>query len=276
MILTLSSIPPRFGLLEPTLRRLLQQTAEIDAIELYIPRSYRRYPEWDGTLPEVPEPVRIVRCEEDLGPATKVLFAAQAYRGQDLDLLLCDDDRRYRPNWAQAFIDARAKHPDYCLAIAGFEANRYRQSRMKDRPQPRALPRRALLDPGFMAQMLWEFAFPPVDRKVLHDPPRRRFRRSGYIDCFEGLGGALVKPDFFDDEVFDIPPVLWTVDDVWLSGHLARRGIPIWVIADEFDTQHTPAGTTDALYQSEIEGARRNEANRRCIAYFREHYGIWP
>ena len=34
-----------------------------------------------GGLPEVPEGVRIVRVEEDLGPATKVLPAAQAWRG---------------------------------------------------------------------------------------------------------------------------------------------------------------------------------------------------
>lgn len=276
LIVSLSSIPSRFDLLEPTLNCLLRQTAPVDRIELYIPHSYRRFPDWDGTLPRVPEGVDIIRCEADLGPATKVLYAAKRYRGQDVDILLCDDDRRYPPHWAQIYVDARKGHPGVCLAIAGFEADRYGQSRMQGRPQPRARRRSRAMDLGFQVRMAWEFVFPPVERKYLREPTRRLFRHSGYVDCFEGFAGAMVRPEFFDDAAFDIPPVVWTVDDVWLSGHLARMGVPIWVIAGQHDTQHTPAGISDALYMAEIEGADRDEANKRCIAYFRDTYGIWP
>lgn len=277
LVISLSSIPSRFDKLGPTLDCLLRQEAKVHRIELYIPERYRRFPDWDGVLPEVPEGVDIVRCADDLGPATKVLYAAKAYRGQtDVDILLCDDDRRYKPHWAQTYVDARVEHPDACLAIAGFEADRYGQSQMKGRKQPRAKKRSRFWDLKFKAQMVWEYLFPPVERKYLREPVRRLFRQSGYADCFEGFAGAMVKPDFFDDLAFDIPPVVWTVDDVWLSGHLARRGVPIWIIANQFDTQHTPAGISDALYMSQIEGADRDEANKRCIAYFRETYGIWP
>ncbi len=276
LIVSLSSIPSRFGLLEPTLNCLLRQSARPDRILLHIPRRYRRFPDWDGRLPEVPPGVEIVRVEEDLGPATKVLFAAQAHRGQDVDILLCDDDRRYKPHWAQTFVDARPAHPDACLAIAGFEANRYGQSAMKDRLQPRARRRSRALDLRFQAQMAWEWLFPPVERKFLREPTRQLFRQSGYVDCFEGFCGAMVRPDFFDDAAMDIPPVVWSVDDVWLSGQLARRGVPIWLIAGQHDTQHTPAGISDALYMARIEGADRDEANKRCIAYFRDTHGIWP
>lgn len=276
LIVSLSSIPSRFKLLEPTLNCLLEQDAPVDHIQLYIPQRYRRFPDWDGTLPDVPKGVEIVRCEEDLGPATKVLFAARDHRGQDVDILLCDDDRRYKRHWAQTYVDARREHPDCCLAIAGFEADRYGQSQMKNRLQPRARKRSRALDLKFQAKMVWEFLFPPVERRYLREPVRRLFRQSGYADCFEGFAGAMVRPEFFDDEAFDIPPVVWTVDDVWLSGHLARMGVPIWIIADQFDTQHTPAGISDALYLSEIEGADRDAANMRCIAYFQEKYGIWP
>lgn len=276
LIVSLSSIPPRFDLLEPTLTCLLRQEARIDHIQLYIPRAYRRFPDWDGTLPEVPRGVEIVRCDEDLGPATKVLYAARNYRGQDVDILLCDDDRRYKPHWARTYVEARADHPDCCLAIAGFEADRYGQSRMENRKQPRARRRSRGFDLKFQAKMVWEFLFPPVERRYLREPVRRLFRQSGYVDCFEGFAGAMVRPEFFDDAAFDIPPVVWTVDDVWLSGHLARMGVPIWIIADQFDTQHTPAGISEALYMSQIEGADRDAANQRCIAYFQEKYGIWP
>ncbi|MEL7114153.1 MAG: glycosyltransferase family 2 protein [Pseudomonadota bacterium] len=276
VIVTLSSIPPRFGKLEPTLNCLLAQTAQIDRILLYIPERYRRFPDWDGTLPEVPEGVEIRRVPEDIGPATKILFAAQEFRGQDVDLLLCDDDRRYKPHWAQAFLDARAAHPDAAIAIAGFEADRYGQSSMKDRPQPRAQRRSRMMDLRFQAQMVWEYLFPPVERKYLREPTRVLFRESGYVDCFEGFGGALVKPDFFDDSAFDIPDVVWAVDDVWLSGCLARKGVPIWALADQHDTQHTPAGVYDALHRATIQGADRDAANKACIAYFRDTFGVWP
>ncbi|MDJ0827498.1 MAG: glycosyltransferase family 2 protein [Rhodobacter sp.] len=276
LIVSLSSIPSRFDKLAPTLDCLRRQTAQIDRILLYIPKTYRRFPDWDGRLPEVPEGVEIVRVDRDLGPATKVLYAAQAFRGQDVDILLCDDDRRYKPHWAAAFVAARAAHPEACIAIAGFEADRYGQSRMQGRPQPRAKTRRRALDLAFQARMAWEYVFPPVERRYLREPTRRLFRQSGYVDCFEGFGGALVKPDFFDDAAFDIPDVVWAVDDVWLSGHLARKGVPIWVLADEYDTQHTPAGVTDALHKAEIDGADRDAANRAGIAYFQQTYGVWP
>ncbi|SHI58509.1 hypothetical protein SAMN05444000_10228 [Shimia gijangensis] len=276
LIVSLSSIPTRFDKLGPTLECLLSQTAKIDRIILYIPENYRRFPDWDGTLPEVPEGVEIRRVSQDLGPATKVLYATKEFRGVDCDILLCDDDRRYKSHWAQAFLDARAEHPDTCIAIAGFEADRYGQSQMLNRPQPRARRKPRALDFKFKAKMIWEFLFPPVERKYLREPTRVTFSQSGYVDCFEGFGGALMRPEFFDDAAFDIPEVIWAVDDVWLSGNLARMGVPIWALADQHDTQHTPAGISDALHKAEIEGADRDIANKTCIAHFRDTYELWP
>ena len=77
-VITLSTIPPRFAGIGPALRSLVAQRSRPEAVELYIPRSYRRFPDWGGGLPEVPEGVRIVRVDEDLGPATKILPAARA------------------------------------------------------------------------------------------------------------------------------------------------------------------------------------------------------
>ena len=276
LIVSLSSIPSRFDKLRPTLDCLLDQTAQIDRIILYIPETYRRFPDWDGVLPDVPEGVEIHRVPRDMGPATKVLYAAQEFRGQDVNLLLCDDDRRYKPGWAQAFLDAQKDHPNDCIAIAGFEADRYGQSKMLDRPQPRAVRRSRTWDLKFQAKMVWEFLFPPVDRKYLREPTRVTFKSSGYVDCFEGFGGALMKPDFFDDSSFDIPEVIWAVDDVWLSGCLAVKGVRIWALADEHDTQHTPAGVYDALHKATIEGADRDDANSACIKHFQDTHGVWP
>ena len=96
-VITLSTIPPRFSQIGPTLRSLVRQRARPEAVELYIPQSYRRFPQWGGALPEVPDGVTIIRVEEDLGPATKILPAAKAYRGQGVELIYGDDDRVFSP-----------------------------------------------------------------------------------------------------------------------------------------------------------------------------------
>jgi hypothetical protein len=85
-----------------------------------------------------------------------------------------------------------------------------------------------------------------------------------------------VRPTFFSDAAFRLPPVLWAVDDVWLSGHLEAQGIPIWVDASiPFPEARPGVMETDGLEFSRIEGHSRWQADRRCIEYFRSNYGIW-
>nr|MDJ0827496.1 glycosyltransferase family A protein [Rhodobacter sp.] len=139
LVITLSSVPPRFGKIGATLESLAGQGAE--KVLLYIPETYRRFPDWDGTLPKVPEGVEIRRLDEDFGPATKVLGAAREFRRQDVDLLFCDDDQRYGPGWAQTFLDLKARHPGAVIATLGFHAyDAAGGSRARDL-QPRALRR---------------------------------------------------------------------------------------------------------------------------------------
>ena len=79
-IITLSSIPPRFDLIGPTLESLTAQSSPVDAVELHVPRSYRRFPDYDGRCPKVPAGVSILEAESDLGPASKVLHAVRRHR----------------------------------------------------------------------------------------------------------------------------------------------------------------------------------------------------
>ena len=85
-----------------------------------------------------------------------------------------------------------------------------------------------------------------------------------------------MRPEYLDDAVFDLPPVLWAVDDIWISGHLTRRGIPIW--ADRsLECSQVFAGLYQhhALFKSVIDGADRAQANLACVDYMRANYGIW-
>lgn len=267
-IVSLSSIPPRFGQLGPVLESLLAQRPRVDAVQLHVPRRYRRFPDYDGTPPSVPDGVTLVRPDEDLGPASKVLFAARALRGTDTQILFCDDDKLFSPDWGARLFDEQAARPDMCVALAGKHLP-------KDiaRTNPRT-PRAVLgggFDPAYEAgKLLWRAGLKPGPR-----PTRRAVREAGFADILQGLGGVVVRPDFFDDEAFDIPDILWAVDDVWLSGMLERRGIPIWLPAGLRRPAPLPGGDGNSLYEAVIDGVKRDDANRRCIEHLRERYGIW-
>lgn len=275
-VITLSTIPPRFGSIGPTLAALLAQTSRPEAVELYIPKSYRRFPQWGGGLPSVPEGVRIVRTEVDLGPATKILPAARAYRGQDLQLLYVDDDILFTRTWAQRSLALRKAHPRTALCSASFQVRSSGVDWAAEAPLPRIVPARrdqqlALVFRRFAKHALGVGKGGPRTPLFAH-----KLKSSGYSDVAEGYGGVMVQPDFLDDLPYAIPDVLWLVDDVWLSGHFARLGIPIW--ADRSLNQgRVLLDTSDAnpLHRLVADGVDRKAANLACIDYMRKTYGIW-
>lgn len=275
LVISLSSVPPRFDKIGPTLQSLLAQTAEVDRILLYIPRSYRRFPDWDGRLPDVPKGVAIRRIDHDFGPATKALGAVREFHGRDCDILFCDDDRLYAPDWAQRFVDLKARHPGHCICLLGMQAYLEAGGSTKRDLQPRAIRRWRATDLGFQLRYLWQDICAGARRHDLPQPARRVFKQSGYVDIFEGCGGVLIRPEWFDDAAFDIPPVLWGVDDVWLSGVLARQDIPIWLEGKYLDPRDTAAEPHAPLAKSVIDGADRRTANRIGVDHMRKSHGVW-
>ncbi|MBO6897267.1 MAG: glycosyltransferase family 2 protein [Shimia sp.] len=267
LILSLTTIPPRFSAVGDNLSHLLEQSAEIDAINLYVARKYKRF-EYDlADLPKVPDGVNLRIVDNDLGPATKVLPAAKEYRGQDVHILFCDDDKLYDSTWAQRFLDSALEHPDCCICEEGghLDAPHYANDGWQSARTPRA---------GFIEK---DFAYRLKRAASLGKWKPSKASAAGYVDILEGWGGVLVKPDFFDDTCFEIPDVLWTVDDVWLSGCLERRGIPIWLNTEKKvrASGHKVNLREESLAKLIHEGHGRVEANRACIEYFRNTYGIW-
>ena len=114
-IISLTSIPPRFSYLSETLNSLVNQTANIEDIILYIPRKYKRF-EYDlDDLPQVPSEIKICITEHDFGPATKILPAAREYAEKDVAIIFCDDDKICDPNWAGILINAAQKQLDCAI-----------------------------------------------------------------------------------------------------------------------------------------------------------------
>ena len=262
-------------MLERTLNTILAQTVRPDRILVYLPMRYRRFPDWNGALPQVPPGVEIRRCENDLGPATKILPAAAEFRGQDCSILFCDDDRLYDRNWIRGMLGARERHPGCCIALAGREAHWLSPGTTQRALQPRAVRRWRSTDLDFQLRYLIQDLRAGSKRRQFPDPPRRVFRRSGYIDIFEGFHGVLVRPAYFEAGDGEMPAVMWAVDDVWLSGMIARRNIPIWLEAGFLEAAETEVSLRAALNKSVIDGATQDKANAMTVDYMRKTYGIW-
>ena len=79
-VISLTTIPSRMPHIRPTLDSLLDQRTPFDQVNLYIPKHYRRFPDYDGTLPDLPDGVTIRVVDEDFGPASKVLHAVRELR----------------------------------------------------------------------------------------------------------------------------------------------------------------------------------------------------
>lgn len=251
------------------MKSLVDQVGQIDEIHLYVPKCYRRFPDYSGELPDVPAGVTIVTPDDDLGPASKVLYAARSLRGRDAQILFCDDDRLYRHDWAATLFDAQSERPNECVALFGKDLRVDFERSL----QPRAIRDKSKLD--YRLKRFKHGLASILTTKSIPAPGRIVVSNAGYADVLMGFGGAVVRPHFFDDSAFTIPDILWTVDDYWLSGLLAAKGIGIWLPAGLERPGWTDANELDALLDATIDGAGRNEANVRCIEYMQSKLGIW-
>lgn len=275
-IISLSTVPPRFERLAPVLESLKAQSADIDRIMLFVPHRYRRFPDFDGTPPKLPAGVELHRPDRDYGPATKLLPALRTLHGQDCNILFCDDDHLFQPAWAQTLIDQAAAHPGCAIALSAFDIENTGYTATERTHLPRARYNPKERGPGYRLRRIAQ----QIDVLHLftprHKPARWRVLEPGYADIFEGVGGVLVRPEFFpDDAVFDIPETLWSVDDVWLSGHAALAGVPIWATGASHVPYETRLSVQHPLNKATIAGLDRQQANRACVRYFRDQHGIW-
>jgi len=268
-ILTFTTIPPRFQFLGRVLRQLEKQTIRPDRVELYVPKHYRRFAGEKPSLPPLPDWLEVFECEDDLGPATKILPAVQKWRGSDVYLHYFDDDQKYDLRWLERFAAARKERADDVLCERGFHLDEISIAHRQQAPTPAA--KRLPLDGrtlGYQIKRsvsLWQWK-----------PLRHGFSESGYIDVAEGNGGVTIKPDWLSDSAFKIPDPLWTVDDVWLSGMLALAGRDIWVNdAGYIQNSFPEASKLHPLYKHSEGGVNRREANQLCVDYFRNNYGVW-
>lgn len=259
VIISLTTIPPRMTKLGATFDSLLRQTRSASSIILWLPKKYRRESFNDYRPPEVPPGVEIRYSDVDYGPATKILPAVRAFAGQDVKLIYCDDDEVYEPDWAELLVNQSEQFPNQCISTMGKTIARVEYHYFK-RTWPYHLRNTVTL--GFYR------------RWYLRQAPKLK-SKAGPVDICQGFGGVLIKPHFLPATAFDIPDILWTVDDIWLSGQMMINGIRVRRASDVKKTQQTEAARIDSLTDLTHDGFDRVAADMRCVNYFREKYGIW-
>ena len=273
--ISLTSIPPRFEFLQQTLQSLLQQRADVHEIRVNIPKSYRRFPEGSFSMPELPEGATLVVLDHDYGPATKILPTLEAKRGSNEPLIYCDDDRIAHPNFVSDLLAGAQKKPGCILANSGWDLEKLGVQPKRETGQVRAKRLKSIFDVPYRLRRLRQDIGGLFSAKSPLKPNRsRNFWRLGALDIMEGMGGVLLYSDSLDDDVFNVPAKVWTVDDIWLSGMAAKKGTIIWannsIIPDEI-----AGAEVDALCNDTIKGLNRAQANLECVRVLQRNYGVW-
>jgi hypothetical protein len=263
-IISLTSIPSRFNHIGLTLESLLAQ--KVDFLNLYIPWSYHRFPDWNGTLPSVPNGVSIRRCNIDHGPATKILPAAQEYRDTDAQILFCDDDCIVPKGWADRIFAIQSRRHSQVVAYYGRRSYPFHHAEVGIR---NAFDLKEKLDIRYRLLRLLSKSF------GLEAPFKRPVYKSGFVDVFFGAAGVVVRPQFFDPLSYAIPSIAWLVDDIWLSATMARQSIPIYVPAFGAIPKTLSSSATDALCNLQANGQSRKQLNISASNYCRLTFGVW-
>src|SRR6059058_1096314 len=243
VIVSLSTVPDRINNLSPTIRSLLKQTRPPDEIVLAIPefsvRERRPYvvPKHISRLPRV----RILRCREDWGPATKFIAAIQdelAAGRENTLIVVVDDDRIYPRDALETYLYYSEQLPDAALCFRGA-----------------AMP--STLD--------WD------DAKMIYAKDVREARPVAVIT---GCGSYLIQPRFFDESLWDYsaaPQVAFDIDDIWISAWLSRRGVKRYVVpASAMMRSVRRQRRTVSL--NKIPG--RQKLNNETIAFFRDTWDV--
>lgn len=268
-IIALTSVPARFDVLGDTLESLLGQQPAPDAIELYIPQSYRRFPEFSGEPPQVPPGVTIVTVGVDHGPATKILAPMQRHRtNPDAQILICNDDLVYPPNWANVLFQTQSRQPHEAVVALGRDLEGFSFRERFDRPRAR-LERSADVR-GLVRSRpryhLWGDIPPSRYATVL---------QSGFVDYFYGDGGIVLRPRFLPMFNLKIPEAIWRCPDIWLAGMLNDGCIGIWAERDVPMPREGQASTIAPLFADPHDARARIDQIWDAILYMRDHVHAW-
>ena len=123
LILSITSIPPRFDKLPHLIENLKLQMAH--EIWVNIPKSYKRFPEWDGRFPwnDFGPKVIINRDCDDWGPGTQAMGPI-AHTDAAI-IVYVNDDTLYEPKMCLNLLKWHNQDPTSAWGLSGFNFETY-------------------------------------------------------------------------------------------------------------------------------------------------------
>ncbi|MDA4847454.1 hypothetical protein [Hoeflea poritis] len=274
-VASFTSIPPRFKALGTICRELKNQSVGFDHIILNIPTSYRRFPEWGGTLPNVPRGIEVNTGFDDLGPATKVLPTARLFANEDARIFHCDDDRHLHDGHVERLFDGLEHAPHAVIAASTPPVAQFGLEWVCAHPEPHARFKWGERTIAYRAARLMDIVTARTRRADYKKPFRTPFYTQGFGDIAEGLAGVLCHSSHFDETAFSIPDECWHTDDIWLSATYARRGITVWNPGNISWPATSRSDRLAPLHKLRTDVGNQFAAHCKAVRYVSERFGIW-
>jgi hypothetical protein len=121
IVISFTTIPSRFEKLNFVIENLKKQLHH--ELWINIPKSYKRFPDWNGVIPQFDPHVFVNECE-DYGPASKVLGPAMKLAPDDLIIYL-DDDTLYDERMVTNLIKWWRTDTQSAWGLSGFNFENY-------------------------------------------------------------------------------------------------------------------------------------------------------
>lgn len=242
--ISLTTLPSRIEKVAPTIKSLLDQSVRVDGIRINLPNQSRR----EKCGYKIPlflkrcRPLDLASCAEDHGPITKLLPTVYDFQQiPDTKIIIVDDDTIYPRTMVESLVQTSELHPDSAACMRGWRV-------------------------------------PPGDRHR----DRRYVQASTattptQVAIMQGASGFLVKPRFFENDALideQAPPEAFFVDDILVSGTLAKLNIPRYVAPSPIQFVRISSISsmgTPSLVHGENKDGHNNAALYR---YFSEHWKL--
>ncbi len=97
-----------------------------------------------------------------------------------------------------------------------------------------------------------------------------------HVDIAQGFGGVSVKPEWVAGAEAVPPPEARNADDIWLSGQLARQGIPICLCPTAREGLRPAFDDDHGLQDVDLPDQTRIASNRAALEELTRRYSLWP